>query len=261
MIKFSYETKALMNKLAYLRGGKGLKYAIATAMTKTAVAAKAAFDKVLSTKLDRPTPQTQRATRYQAATKDRQEYDVFVKGADWDTGPRGKNVEPNQYLKALTQGGYRANKKSEMLLRAKGVLPAGWQMQPGDDAKLNAYGNIPGGTYVQVLSAMKAFREQGYQMNRVTDGRTGRNPARDKRRAKTQRDYFVLWSIKTKTPLGIYTRKGKRGVAQIFKFVPQRAKYSKVLDFKASIDATFRAVFEGHFQNALWAMLQKVKLW
>jgi len=261
MIKFGWHTKEWMARLTYLRGGKGLKYAIATAMTKTAVAAKYAFDKVLSSKLDRPTPQTQHATRYQAATKNRQEYDVFVKGADWNWQTRGKVVEPSEYLKALTQGGYRANKKSEMLLRAKGILPPGWQMEPGDDAKLNAYGNIPGGTYVQVLSAMRALRDQGSTENRRTDGRTGRNPARDKRRAKTQRDYFVLWSIKTKTPLGIYTRKGKRGVAQLFKFVPKRARYSKVLDFKGTIEATFNQVFEGHFRDALWTMLQKVKLW
>ncbi len=260
MIGLQWETKALLAKLEAL-SSKGIKYAVAAAMTKTAVAAKAAFDKVLQAKLDRPRPMTKGATRYKAATKDRIDYDVFVKGEDWDSGPRGKEVDPNRYLRALILGGYRANKKSEMLLRAKGILPPGYQLQPGEDAKLDAYGNIPGGRYTQMLSYFKALRDIGSTENRNTSGRTGRNPARDKRRAATTRDYFVLYSLKTKTPTGIYTKKGKRGVAQIFKFVPKRAKYAKILDFKSTIDATFREVFEGHFRAALKVMIEKVKSW
>jgi hypothetical protein len=259
MIQLSVETKGLMNQLTELRA-KGLKYAVATAMTRTAVAAKKAFDQLIQAKVDRPRPMTKGATRYKASSKDRIEYLVYIKGDDWDTGPRGKEVNPNQYLRALILGGYRANKKSEMLLRANGVLPPGWQLQPGDDAPLDAYGNIPGSKYVQMLSYMKAFKERGFTMNRNTSGKTHRNQARDKKRPQTLTPYFVLYSLKTKTPTGIYTRQGKQ-VRQFLKFVPKRAKYTKLLDFKDTIDATFKAVFEGHFREALEAMIIKVKSW
>lgn len=260
MIGITIETKALIQRLQEL-STKGIRYAVAMAMTWTAVDAKAAFDKELQTKLDRPRPMTKGATRYKVATKDRTQYDVFIKGEDWDwQGGRGKEVNPNRYLRALITGGYRANKKSERLLRAKGILPPGWQLQPGEDAPLDAYGNIPGGRYTGMISALRAFHERGYTMNYNASGRTGRNKARDARRAAEGPRYFVLWSLKSKTPTGIYSRKGK-GIQQIWKMVPKRAKYAKTLDFKETIARTFRSVFEGHFREGLQRMIIKVSKW
>jgi len=116
------------------------------------------------------------------------------------------------------------------------------------------YGNLAGGgpRYVQILSALRAFRENGYSANRT---------ARSAKKNPKPRDYFVLFSIKTKTPLGIYTRKGRRGVIQIFKFVPKRARYNKTLDFKGTIDRTFREVFDKHLREGLRRMIEKAKTW
>jgi hypothetical protein len=248
MIGLSWETNALVAKLKAIRE-KGVKYALSMAMTWTAKDASEAFAKEILEKVDRPTPMTQRASRYKPATKDRTEYDVFVQ----DEASKGN--PPSKYLKAMVEGGYRANKRVETLLRAKNILPGGWQIQPGEDAPLDQYGNLKGGgaKYVQIISALKAFREAGHMMNRTA--------ASAKRNAKTQRDYFVLYSIKTKTPLGVYTRKGKRGVSQILKFTPKRAKYTQRLPFKETIQKTFSAVFEWNFRKGLRAMLEKVKSW
>lgn len=247
MIKLTVETEGLMNQLKAIRE-KGIVYAVSMAMTWTAKAAADAFKKDL-TKLDRPTPFTQNASRYKPATKDRTEYDVFIQDE------ASKGVPPSKYLKALVQGGYRANKKTERALRSKGILPPGWQIEPGEDAKLDAYGNLQGGggRYVQILSALKAMGEQGYTANRTA--------ASAKRNARTQRDYFVLYSLKTKTPLGIYTRKGKRDVAQILKFVPKRAKYSQTLHFAETIAKSFNENFDKYFKEGLQRMLIKVRSW
>jgi hypothetical protein len=248
MIALTWETKALLAKLEAIRV-KGVKYALSMAMTWTAKDASAAFAKEILQKVDRPTPMTQRASRFKAATTDRTEYDVFVQ----DEASKGN--PPSKYLKAMVQGGYRANKRAENLLRAKNILPGGWQIEPGQDAPLDQYGNLKGGgaKYVQILSALQAFRETGHTMNRTA--------ASTKRNAKTQRDYFVLYSIKTKTPLGVYTRKGKRGIAQILKFTPKRAKYAQSLHFRETIQRTFTAFFEGYFRKGLQIMLEKVKSW
>ena len=247
MIKVSWETQGLIRKLQDL-STKGIRYAVSMAMTWTAKDAAEAFKQEMAEKLDRPTPLTLRAARFIPATKDRTSYDVFVQ----DEASKGN--PPSKYLKPLIQGGYRANKRAERQLRAKGILPGGWQMEPGADMPTDQYGNLRGGgaRYVQILSALKAFRENGYMANRT---------ARSAKRNTAQRDYFVLWSIKDKTPLGIYTRKGKRGVAQVFKFVPKRARYNKILDFKGTVERTFHQVFEKHFREGLQRMIIKVSKW
>jgi hypothetical protein len=198
LLKIDVDTKAMMDRLEAI-WSRGIVYAVSTAMTWTAKAAAEAFGKDLETKIDRPTPTTQRASRYKPAAKDRTEYDVYVQDEN------SKGNPPAKYLQALLGGGYRANKKFENLLRLKGILPPGWQVEPGEDMPRDPYGNMQGGggRYVQILSALSAFREIGHQMNR-TAASAAKHP-------KTQRDYFVLYSIKDKTPLGVFTRAGRFG--------------------------------------------------
>lgn len=250
MIGLSVETKGLLDKLETIRA-KGIKYAVAMAMTWTAKAAAEAFTVEIWKKVDRPNPLTARASRFRPATKDRTEYDVFVQDE------ASKGTPPSKYLKALVGGGYRANKRSENLLRAKNILPPGWQIQPGEDAPLDAYGNLKGGggKYVQILSGLKAFQERGHMMNRTARSQ--------KLRASSLQDYFVLHSLKTKTPLGVYTRKGRGGrdISQILKFTPKRAKYAQILPFADVIRKAYYDAFDGNFARALRIMIIKVKSW
>lgn len=250
MIKLTIETQKLLHRLERIRL-KGIPYAVAMAMTWTAKAAAEAFGKVLERDLDRPTPFTRRAARYKPANKEKTEFDVYIQDE------ASKGVSPAKYLLALVKGGYRRNKGTENLLRRAGILPGGWQVQPGADAQLDGYGNLQGGggRYTAILSALKAHRETGYAMNRTA--------ASSKRNAKTQRDYFVLYSLKTKTPTGVYTRSGRGGrdIKQILAFTPKRAKYRKTLDFAGTIGKAFRETFDRNFREGLRRMLDKVKSW
>lgn len=219
------------------------------AMTWTAKAGPSGIRQEIATKIDRPTPMTLRASRYKPANIDRTEYDVFVQDE------ASKGTPPSKYLRALVTGGYRANKRHETLLRSKDILPPGWQVQPGADAAKDAYGNLKGGgpRYVQILSGLKAFNSSGANLNR--------SAASQKRRASSLKDYFVLYSLKTKTPTGVYTRKGKRDVAQILAFTPKRSKYRKMLAFTETIDGIFSEKFEEYFREGLERMLIKVQKW
>jgi hypothetical protein len=248
VITLEVETKRLMDRLEAVRS-KGIVYAVSMAMTWTAKAAQQAFAEVIKSNLDRPTPLTQRASRYKPANKNRTEYDVYVQDE------ASKGVPPVKYLRALVSGGYRANKRSENLLRAKGILPPGWQVQPGADAKRDAYGNLQGGggRYVQILSQLKAFQERGHMMN-ATARSTKKAPA-------TRAEYFVLYSLKTKTPLGVYTRRGRRGLAQILAFTPRRAKYQAQLPFVETIQKVYKNVFQKNLKEGLERMLIKVQSW
>ena len=109
---------------------------------------------------------------------------------------------------------------------------------------------------VQILSGLQAFRNIGHNMNR-----TNASMARAAASGRPQAEFFVLYSVKTKTPLGVYTRKGKRKVAQILKFTPKRARYAKTIAFKETVDRVFHQRFEIHFQEALRRMIAKVKSW
>jgi hypothetical protein len=247
MIKISWETQGLIKKLEDL-STKGIKYAVSMALTWAAQDARDTAQRELNEKIDRPTPLTRRAVRLQKIEKGSTERWVYIQ----DEASKGN--PPSKYLKALLLGGYRANKRSERQLRVKGILPPGWQMEPGADMPQDQYGNLQGGggRYTQILSALKSFQENGYQANRT---------ARSAKRNKAQRDYFVLWSIKTRTPIGIYTRKGTQDIPQIFKFVPKRARYNKILDFKGTVERTFHQVFEKHFREGLQRMIIKVSKW
>lgn len=249
MIRIEVETKKLLYRLEQLRL-KAVPYAVAMAMTWTSKQAAEAVKQEVDKKIDAPTPLTQRSSRYKVANKERTEYDVYIQDE------ASKGVPPSKYLRPLFEGGYRANKRSENQLRRKGMLPPGWQMYPGAD-QLDRYGNLRGGggRYVQILSGLEAFQERGFQMNRTA--------ASGKRKGNTQREYFILYSVKTKTPIGIYTRSGRGGrdVKQILAFTPKRARYTKLFDFKGIINRVFRERFDANFQEALRRMLEKVKSW
>ena len=254
MIWLGWEARGLMEKLRSIKAS-GLKYAVNMAIQWTAGDARKAVQAEIDAKIDRPTPLTKRASRTMAVPG--------TKGAEawvYIQDEASKGTPPSKYLRALVTGGYRANKRSENLLRAKNILPAGWQIEPGDDAPLNQYGNLRGGggRMVQILSGLQAFRNVGHNMNR-----TNASMARAAVSGRPKAEFFVLYSTKTKTPLGVYTRKGKRTdrVAQILKFTPKRARYAKTLNFKETIDRVFHERFEIHFQEALRRMITKVKSW
>ena len=250
VIQLTIETKALLDKLNAIRA-KGIKYAVSMAMTWTAKDASEAFAKEMQEKLDRPMPQTLKASRFKPATADKTEYDVYVQDQGSGLAP------PSAYLQAEITGGYRKNKGIENLLRSRNILPPGWQVELGDDAPKDQYGNLTGGggKYQQIALGLSAYTEE--RANAIQAARLKRNP----NMAVSKKEYFVLYSLKTKTPTGVYTRKGKRGVAQLLKFTPKRAKYTQRLPFKETIQRTFTAVFDGNFKKGLEAMLEKVKSW
>lgn len=85
-----------------------------------------------------------------------------------------KGVDPQQILRAQEAGGSRRDKKSEVILRRHGWLPAGYQTAipanpfPGS---VDAYGNLKGSFIVQMLSYLQLASEQGYFQNMKATGK------------------------------------------------------------------------------------------
>lgn len=164
----------------------------------------------IATVFDRPTPFTLNALEMLKATKTDLSTTVRLK-----VSPR---LGERHFLVPQIKGGGRDLKRSERWLRGVGILPPGKFIAPGSGLALNQYGNITGPKMVQILSALKAFPETGYQMN-IT--------ARSRKRNTKPRDFFV--KRRAGVPYGVFEKRGKR-VLPVLLFI-SRPSYRKRYDF------------------------------
>jgi len=105
---------------------------------------------------DRPTPRTLRSIYIKPlATAQKPEAKVYV------NDDRNKGASPAQWLRAEEAGGSRRDKRSEIGLKAAGILAADQQTIAVKGAMDN-YGNLSGGKIKQMLSALQAGND-GYQ--------------------------------------------------------------------------------------------------
>lgn len=143
-----------------------LPFATALALTQTAIHVKRAEITEMQSVFDRPTPYTLGALFNKPATKQSLEAKVWIK-SKFDAG---KGNAPENFLLPEIEGGPRRMKRFELALQRIGVMPTGYQAVPGEEAPLDAYGNIPGPEIVRILSYLQAFGEQGYRAN-ITEKR------------------------------------------------------------------------------------------
>lgn len=214
---------------------------------------------------DRPTQYILSSVQVKKATE--QKLEAIVE----PTYMGGKGVEPSKILKAEVYGGPRRLKRSEVLLRDKGILPSGYYTVPGYGAKhlFDQYGNLRGSFIVQLLSCMQAFKEQGYRAN-MTQKR------KDKlaNRGKTASGYAVINGVEYfvsqgqlpggkgvhdkanptwHLPPGIFARSSIHGfkLTSILMFVKQPT-YRKRLDLESLADpAKLQTQFTKNFRYRL----------
>jgi hypothetical protein len=187
-------------------------FATVLALTETARLVKARLEDEMRTVFDRPTPYTLDSLRLIPATRQRLEARVWIKDEADGAAPASRWLTPEVY------GGPRNNKRSEALLRGRGILPEGKFVVPGKGMKLDKYGNISRGQLQKILSGLGA---QGDRLQNSTDSR---------RSAGNRLRYFVL--RKGRTPLGVAERTGTRrgDIRMVLAFVSQPG-YARALDF------------------------------
>lgn len=208
-------TKAITERLS----GKRVASVAAAALTRTAVAGRAAVQREMARVFDRPTPFTLSSVRYREATLDRLQSEVFV---STDKGPR--NPSPAVVLKPQVEGGRRGFKGLELALRATGALPQGWYVTPGAGARLDAYGNVSRGLITQVITQIRRQMQYGPRDRRAT--------LRTIRKAGGR--FFAVPPGGKRQP-GVYIADAfGRNVTPIFIFV-NRANYRKRLGFEEVI--------------------------
>lgn len=129
--------------------------AIATALTRVAVATRKEHQDAMRRDFDRPTPFAVNSVAIDPATASKLEARVYIRG-DGANGTPPANV----FMPAV-QGGERRAKRFELALQALGVLPSGWSVTPGPGATLDAYGNISRAQINMLLTQLRAARAVG----------------------------------------------------------------------------------------------------
>jgi hypothetical protein len=193
---------------AFEAAQKAAGFAEVVALTRTARAAAAFESQEAARVFDRPTPFTLNAFYWRPATPDRKTFEVGVKDSAFKGTPASK------YLRAEIMGGNRRPKRSEnalasLSLNATSGNRAGFWV-PGAGVKLDAYGNVPGGTIKRILADLRVAGDQS---------RTTRSRARNKRYRGER--YFVPTATSGLKPGVWVERAGKIAPALIFIAMPR----------------------------------------
>ena len=217
-------------------GDQITKVALPKALTRTAFDVRGALRDSLASTFDRPTPYTLNSTYVQAAAPSNPRAWVGFRENS------GKGTPAARYLLPNVDGGGRRQKRAEVQLRNSGVMPPGRYAVPGEEAELDAYGNMKRGQLVKILSAVRAFGEQGYTANR---SRTAKS--RGKRRHE---GYFAAPpGNRSGLPPGIYKRDAAdpRPVLLFVKAPSYRPRFR----FHAIVERAVRERFPVRFAEAL----------
>jgi hypothetical protein len=242
MIKFSME-RDVAGYVSGLRAvpREQLPFAISLALNRTAQDARQSIRSDIARAFDRPTPFTLNSVEIRPATKRNLEVEVWLK--DDMEGPG----TPSHYLAPQMFGGERRLKRFERALQARGLLPAGMFIVPGQGAKLDAYGNISRGQIMQILSALGAAEQySGYSANRTADSVARRG----KRKLP---EFFVGRPARGKGPLGIWQRFhfGFGGAIKPVMIFVRKPRYTSRFDVYSTVDEVAHQQFLGHLERAV----------
>ena len=122
-------------------------------------------------------------------------------------------------------------------------LPRGWFAVPGPAARKDAYGNMSRGQVIQILSAMRAFNEVGFNMNRRNKGMGGR--------ARNNMQYVVIQPGRgSKLKPGVWLRGPNNSLSQLLAFVPS-VSYRKRLAFFEIAQSVMERELPRYFERAM----------
>jgi len=186
--------------------------------------------------IHKPIGVTKRGILYRRS-KSKRDLTAYVFIDDGTYGHSGVNVR--KYLLPNIKGGSRALKRSEYLLRRKGILPQGKYLMPAK-RYTNAAGNIKPGLMQMILSQMQAFNVAGFTAN-----------ATPKSLAKKKYKFFAIPGS------GIFTHRGKK-IDPVLYFISQ-PHYRKRFPFGKLVDQHSRQLFPRYFRKHLKRALETAK--
>lgn len=213
-------------------------YAAATALTRTAKRAQQAIIAEMPQVFDRPTPYTLNSTFVQPASVKTMTARVAVK--DWASN---NGTLPEDYLLPAVLGGGRKEKRFERNMRYAGLLARGERAVLGQEAPLDAFGNLRRGEMQRILTATHSSFDPA--QNRSNSPRSLKNAKKA--------PYFAG---RVKRTWGVWRREGRR-LRPVLVFVRRAPQYRARLDFDGIAERTTREFFEAEFRAAAEAIVRR----
>ncbi len=220
-------------------------FAAAVALTRTAKTIMDEQQGLLPAELDRPRPATVRALRMERATKSNLTATVRFK-------ERGEGVPASEFIGHNITGGRRGMKRSELMLQAAGMLPAGMVTIPGKAARLDAYGNMSRGQIVSILSYFRTFGTVSVDGKKINSGRMNRAK---KSRAKPV-EYFVV-PPGARLPAGIWQRTPTQAKPILMFVAP--GNHRKLVKFHETAKKVVERDWTANFNRALDEALRSAR--
>lgn len=213
----------------------------ADALNITAFHIRSTIQSRMSSIFDRPTQFTLNALRIRGARpSNNPSADVLLKDS--------ARLSAIHYLQPQISGGPRSQKRFEYLLGG----PSAWFM-PGGGAQLDAYGNVTGATYNQVLSQL--HRRLDAQQNETDTSRDRRHRKLDKQKGAVRGDFFQIFQgDKSHLKPGVYQRVKVGGFGTTLKPIFVQGKtpqYRARFAFQDMVAQQYFAEYPDNLQRAI----------
>ncbi|UXY13848.1 hypothetical protein N8I74_10995 [Chitiniphilus purpureus] len=228
----------------------------AIALTRTAVLAQKLLRDEMSSVLDRPTPFTLSGTVVRPALYRREPIAAAVVFKDWQA----------RYMDDVVLGlRQRGLKRFELALQAAGTMPRGWVCVPAAQAPRDAFGNVPRGLIMQIISQIGTELTGGYQNRSRPVSKRVRNPdgtwrwvtqdsAASRRNKQRNGSFYAIQpGGDSKVPPGIYQRRASAHgsmTRMLFLFAPQAA-YHQQIDLQRIGQEAMDRYYLREFEEAL----------
>lgn len=229
-----------------------LPFATMQAVNATAFAIRQTWAEAAPRVFDRPVPLTTKAAQYTKATK--QKLFAVVKLRDEATN----GTPPAKYLLPEVEGGTRRKTGLEVLLQAKGAMPAGMFAVPGKGAQLDAYGNIRKGQISAVLSQLGARQDP---LQNETDTSRDRRRRRAAKKGIRGGEFFAQKTKRGRMLPGIYQRfqTGFGSAVRSLMIFVRGAQYKPRYDIFRLAQRSWDKLMPFHFQRELDKAVQTSK--
>jgi hypothetical protein len=224
--------------------------ALVSALNSTAFVAKRDTEDAMRRVIDRPTPIAMRSIMYSRAGENGNK--AFESSVQLKTEGQVR-FDPGKVLLPLFGGGNRHHKRFEGRLRHHGIIEDDEYLVPTRAAKRDAYGNVPSGPIIQMLSALYAWEtnngDTGFRSNR-----TAKSGLRF--RAKNGGDWIMPAKsgpyYRRQLKKGIYWRDTKgRTLVMWFKVVRHAPTYKQRLSLHDIVRGAIRKEFWTKFSQKI----------
>jgi hypothetical protein len=256
----TFDTSAIQRQLIdpLLGSPQRLRNAVATALTRTAIAVREAQRAEMRDVFDRPTPFTLGSLFVQPASGDQAVPEARVGIKDNVGGARSAW----SWLRWQVLGGMRTNTAFERKLIAAGAMRDGDRMVPGRYAKRDAFGNVSRGQLVQILSQLRIDSTIGSTRSLprldFNDRKIDRNRKLRSIRAAYKRaggQYLALpnGSARGKLLPGIYLvdRFNRQDILPVLIFVSKAQYEARRFDFGYVAELAIQRNLPGHLAGQL----------